>query len=175
MYICYFRTATESKSEPHPSLARRDGGYETPPDTLPSPLSSGARDYVRRPREMDAAAIAEDEPALHSEGNNVLPIFLNFISSLSSVFPLLLIPCLSYQYLCSERGLLKGGHLQDSHQQPGPRWAARTACGKPPRPAVHAAPPADGGPAAWDLPWSLPSTACQELLKYIPKRFSRTL
>ena len=77
MYIWYFRTATESESEPHPSLAGRDGGYETPPDTLPSPLSSGARDYVWRPREMDAAAIAEDEPALHSEGNTVLVIFLN--------------------------------------------------------------------------------------------------
>ena len=37
-----------------------------------------------------------------------------------------------YQYLYSERGLPKGGHLQDSYQQPGPRWAARTACGKPP-------------------------------------------
>ena len=77
MYIWYFRTATESESEPHSSLAGRDGGYETPPDTLPSPLSSGARDYVWRPREMDAAAIAEDEPALHSEGNTVLVIFLN--------------------------------------------------------------------------------------------------
>ena len=70
-------TATESESEPHSSLAGRDSGYETPPDTLPSLLSSGARDYVWRPREMDAAAFAEDEPALHSEGNTVLVIFLN--------------------------------------------------------------------------------------------------
>ena len=86
MYIWYFRTATESEPEPHPSLAGRDGGYETPPDTLPSLLSSGARDYVWRPREMDAAAFAEDEPSLHSEGNTVLAIIFKLYSILHCTY-----------------------------------------------------------------------------------------